>query len=37
MFDVFKQMFIQLLDCFPVCFLLYLTFDLVGSLLFNKK
>jgi len=37
MFDITVQMFIQLIDIFPVLFLLYIIFDLIGALLFNKN
>lgn len=37
MFEIVTQMFIQLIDIFPVLFLLYVIFDLIGALLFNKN
>ncbi len=37
MFEITIQMFSQLIDIFPVLFLLYVIFDLIGSLLFNKR
>lgn len=37
MFEVSKQMLIQLIDCIPVVFCVYIIFDFVGSLLFGRK
>lgn len=37
MFDVAKQMMIQLIDLIPGVIGLYLIFDFMGSLLFGKR
>lgn len=37
MFDVFSQMFVQLTNYIPLLVALYVLFDLLGGLLFNKK
>lgn len=37
MFDIFKEMFINLINWVPCIFALYITFDLIGGLLFNKR
>lgn len=37
MFEVSKQFLIQLIDCIPVAFGVYMIFDLTGSLLFGRK
>ena len=37
MFDICEQFLVQLIDCMPVLFGVYLIFDLLGSLLFGRK
>ena len=37
MFEVCETMLIQLIDCIPVIFGVYLIFDFVGSLLFGRN
>lgn len=37
MFDIFTQMFVDLVSYIPVIFALYVIFDLIGGLLFNKR
>lgn len=37
MFEVCETMLIQLIDCIPVVFGVYLIFDFVGSLLFGRN
>lgn len=37
MFEVCETMLVQLVNCFPVVFGVYLIFDFVGSLLFGKS
>lgn len=37
MFDIFLEMFTQVITLFPVVFCLYIIFDLLGGLLFNKR
>lgn len=35
MFDCMEVMLVQLIKCIPVCFGVYLLFDLTGKLLFR--
>ena len=37
MFDIFIQMFVQLIELIPLLIGLYFLFDMVGGLLFNKR
>lgn len=37
MFDIFLEMFTQVISLFPVVLALYIIFDLIGGLLFNKR
>ena len=37
MFEVCETMLIQLINCIPVVFGVYLIFDFVGSLLFGRN
>lgn len=37
MFEVCETMLIQLINCIPVIFGVYLIFDFVGSLLFGRN
>lgn len=37
MFEVMEQMLVQLIECIPVIFGVYLLFDFIGGLLFNKR
>lgn len=37
MFEIIEEMLIKLVDYIPYLFGLYLMFDLIGGLLFNKK
>lgn len=37
MFEIFSQMFVQLTNFIPLLIALYVLFDLIGGLLFNKK
>lgn len=37
MFDIFVEMFKQLITFIPGIFGIYLIFDLLGGLLFNKR
>lgn len=37
MFEIFIQMFTQLIEFIPAIFGLYILFDLTGGLLFNKR
>lgn len=37
MFDITIQFMVQLVDLIPAFFGLYILFDLLGSLLFDKK
>lgn len=37
MFDVSMQFLKQLFNCIPVFICLYLIFDLIGALLFDKR
>lgn len=37
MFDIFVKMFEQLITFIPAIFGIYLIFDLLGGLLFNKR
>lgn len=37
MFEIFTIMFSDFIDMFPFMLALYILFDLIGALLFNKK
>lgn len=37
MFEIFSQMFVQLITLIPLLIALYFLFDLIGGLLFNKR
>lgn len=37
MFEIFSQMFVQLITLIPLLIALYVLFDLIGGLLFNKR
>lgn len=37
MFEIATQFMLQLVECIPVVFTLYIIFDFTGSLLFGKR
>lgn len=37
MFEICEQFLVQLINCMPVLFGVYMLFDFVGSLLFGKR
>lgn len=37
MFEITETMLVQLVNCIPVAFGVYLLFDCIGGLLFSKK